>query len=187
MTGGIAGPQVLASCEIFDPATGTWGTVGTMNNPRYRHAIASLPDGRVIVAGGSSSATDGEVGAMSSAEIYDPTSNRWTALPPLHDARWRLVGALLQDGFYVAGGVNGNGPLASAERLDLADLGLEGPSSIGSGCNCRASRRVGTNADRAGCWTVPLAILLVRRRSGRSASRRPRHQDGHAKSASKGD
>ncbi len=53
--------------EIYDPITGTFSFAGTMSSYGYGDAIA-LPDGRVVVLGGSSLGRDGF------AEVWDPTS-----------------------------------------------------------------------------------------------------------------
>jgi hypothetical protein len=52
----------LASAELYDPVSGTWSATASMAAARREHTATLLPDGRVLVAGG----TDG------SAEIYDP-------------------------------------------------------------------------------------------------------------------
>lgn len=46
-----------------------------MSSPRANHAYASLPDGRVLVAGG---ATKGD-GTLNTAEVFDPKTGAWTA------------------------------------------------------------------------------------------------------------
>lgn len=67
--------------EVFDPKTETFSLLpGKMTAPRMAHTAAALPGGRVLLAGGWSvpmAATTGSV------ELYDPLSQRFTALPPL--------------------------------------------------------------------------------------------------------
>ena len=54
-------------------AADTWSLTGAMSTARSFHTATLLPDGRVLVSGGS--ATDHSVG---SAEIYDPTLGTWS-------------------------------------------------------------------------------------------------------------
>ena len=45
----------LATTEIFDPAAGAFRPGPTMSEPRYKisDAVVTLPDGRVVIAGGT--------------------------------------------------------------------------------------------------------------------------------------
>jgi len=78
-----------------------------------------LPDGRVLVAGGTSS-----LGPLASAELYDPGSGTWTATGSMIEARYGHTATLLSDGkvlvaagaaIFTDGDVSGPDPLASAE------------------------------------------------------------------------
>jgi hypothetical protein len=65
----VAGGQSgIASAELYNPGTGTWSTTGSMTTARFEHTATLLPDGRVLVAGGASSAGP----ATATAEIYTP-------------------------------------------------------------------------------------------------------------------
>ena len=55
---------------------------------RYKHTAGLLPDGRVLIAGGSDERDWNRT--LSSAEIYDPKAGRFTAAPALNDSRFKL-------------------------------------------------------------------------------------------------
>ncbi|MEO5727096.1 MAG: kelch repeat-containing protein, partial [Byssovorax sp.] len=72
-----------ASVDIFDPAKGTWSPAKKMFQARRAHTATLLPDGRVLVAGGTMGGqNDGtEAGKqIATAEIYDPVTNTWEKL-----------------------------------------------------------------------------------------------------------
>jgi hypothetical protein len=69
--------NVLASAELYDPATGSFSPAGSMATGRQYQSATLLPDGRVLIAGGA----DGLSGtpplmvttlALASAELYQP-------------------------------------------------------------------------------------------------------------------
>jgi N-acetylneuraminic acid mutarotase len=57
----------LASCELFDAATGTWSFTGSTASSRYEHALVVLGNGQVLAVGGLS-----DTGILSTAELYTP-------------------------------------------------------------------------------------------------------------------
>jgi hypothetical protein len=108
----------LKSAELYDPSSNKWTVAAPMHEEREGAAAAALPDGDVLVAGGLYE-EEYEIGptfTLASAEIYDPSTNTWTAVAPMNNARKGAVAATLGDGeVIVAGGNNGGGGFGSAE------------------------------------------------------------------------
>jgi large repetitive protein len=107
------------TAELYNPATNAWTATGAMNAIRQNAVAELLPDGDVLVAGGS--APDGGA-SLSSAELYDPATGKWTSTPPMSDAQYGAAAVLLPGGTaMVIGGCSScsNQPaLASAETFD---------------------------------------------------------------------
>jgi hypothetical protein len=121
IAGGSSGGGLLRSAELFDPASDTFTALPAsgsteLQTPRFLAVAAPLPDGRVLIAGGSSGG-----GELQSAELFDPASDTFTALPAsgnteLQTPREEAVAAALPDGeVLIAGGQNGGVILRSAE------------------------------------------------------------------------
>lgn len=110
--------SLVTSAELFDPATDTFTALSSgLHFPRGQPVAATLPDGKVLIAGGDSSTV------LSSAELFDPATDKFAVLKSrLRTAGWDAVAVTLSDGdVLIAGGVGSNGhPTASAELFDPA-------------------------------------------------------------------
>jgi hypothetical protein len=76
-----------------------------MLTPRYKQIAGLLPDGKVLVAGGSDE--HDYRGLTATAEIFDPSTGRFTATSSLNDARFKLpdeAARLAGDKLLIAGG-----------------------------------------------------------------------------------
>jgi N-acetylneuraminic acid mutarotase len=88
--------------------------IGKMSAQRFAHTSTLLPDGRVLITGGQNG------GALTSAELFDPTSNTFAAARTMKVARSGHTATLLPNGtVLIAGGYNGS-YLSTAEVYDPA-------------------------------------------------------------------
>jgi hypothetical protein len=118
VTGGMAGTGASDLAELYDSSTDQWIATGDMLEARLFHTATPLADGRVVVMGGVNSVIDGGV-ALTSAELYDPSSGSWTATLRMSEARRGHVAVLLPDGtVLVAGGLGDTGLVSTAELFD---------------------------------------------------------------------
>ena len=129
--------------ELYDPATGTFGEIGSYSYSRSGHTATRMADGRVLIAGGAGNLpydvetdpssgrvlmTGGDAGSYSpitmplpDAEVYDPASGTFSPTPSMAVARTLHTATLLPNGrVLIVGGSDGDRALASAESYDPA-------------------------------------------------------------------
>jgi hypothetical protein len=110
ITGGYADVNTrtaTASAEIYNPATGSFTPTGSMTVARAEHTSTSLPDGRVLIAGGFSSLGFFGGTQLSTAEIYNPLSGNFKGPATMAFAHSRIVAPLLPNGaVLLASGTN---------------------------------------------------------------------------------
>lgn len=164
------GLKLMGSSEIFDPATGTWTVTAPMRHPRVRPAMVVLPDGRVVVSGGSVDVEFGVGSATDSVELYDPKTDVWTDLPAMKEGRAWHTAAAYGNTVYVAGGVSASATaLASIEKLTIDpptsgdDADEAGTDTSPSGCACSLREAPRRDATALGALTALVAALRVRR------------------------
>jgi len=125
--GGLA----TTTCELFQPATATWGPAAQLPIGLWAFAAVRLNDGKPLVVGGL--AIDAGFADRSSMYRYDPMSNAWQTLTPMLVARTLPVAEVLPDGrVLIAGGTNIFSVTGynSAEIYDVAAAGGAGQTAF---------------------------------------------------------
>ena len=112
------------SC-VFDPASGTSETLPTLDRSPFCGGHSFLPDGRLLIAGGTDRGTN-------SLHAFAPggVSGAWQDLPDLPEGRWYPTCTTLPDGrvFIISGTVRGGGqpdqPVNDTYEIFSAEGGL---------------------------------------------------------------
>jgi len=71
VVGGYHRGLIVGVAELYNPATGTFTTTGSLNTSRYGHTATLLNNGKVLIAGGENTS-----GVLASTEVYDPSIGR---------------------------------------------------------------------------------------------------------------
>lgn len=126
VTGGRTGSTaangvVLATAEIYDPATNTWTeTASPMNVARRSHTATLMQDGRVLVAGGGNGVVTTTSAAIQSAEIFDPAAGTFTLIGDMITKRSAHSATLMAGGtILITGGSAGNGTLFPTTAAEI--------------------------------------------------------------------
>lgn len=106
--------SVLASAELYDPATQRWRPTAGMSSGRWGQTATLLRDGTVLVAGGFFGAAS-PAQALASAALYDPATGQWRDAMPMVVVRGNATATLLRDGRVLVAGGFATGAVASTE------------------------------------------------------------------------
>jgi hypothetical protein len=117
-----------ATAEVFDPATGTSTPTGPKPGADLGFAATLLPDGRVLVAGGTAAQDhiartedSPPLTELATAEIYDPATNSWISIEPMTKGAAGLQMMRLPDGrILLVQSWNSDGATANIESFDPA-------------------------------------------------------------------
>lgn len=110
-----------SAAELYDPATGTFApTAGSMSSGRISATATRLPNGKVLVVGGM--AVSANVPALTTAELYDPATRRFTPVASMSYPRYGHTATLLPSGkVLVVGGYGSGAGTPYAPRVETYD------------------------------------------------------------------
>ncbi|MUU73533.1 kelch motif-containing protein [Pseudarthrobacter sp. GA104] len=121
---GRADKGPVAACQVYDPGTGAWSMTASMAVGRSGHNAALMPDGTVLVSGGTTAGTTGQSGShdgVGSSEVFDPETGVWSLLAGVGGTRRDHTATLLPNGtVLIAGGMDGD------SRKSLASVDIYG-------------------------------------------------------------
>ena len=101
--GGYSSSGTTSTAVAYNPTTNTWATIRSLTTARTGAAAVTAPNGNIYVFGGSTS--DGGSTGVTTVEIYNPTTDTYTAGPTMPVARALFGAAIGSDGrAYLVGG-----------------------------------------------------------------------------------
>jgi hypothetical protein len=155
--------------EEYDPLTNTWRELAPLAEARSFGTATVLPDGEVFVDGGEHRIsrlavlhiTEGHIwyvidvppmiaDGVTSAEQYDPATNRWVSLAPMAQPRSAQTTTLLDDGSLL---VTGGDQCGTGGCLDSPPWV---PSCSGDGCAAASAELYEPNT---GAWTFTPPVI----------------------------
>jgi lysophospholipase L1-like esterase len=117
--------------ELYDTTQGKWSQTGSMMTPRLLHTATLLESGtdagEVLVTGGENSPDH----SVASAELYDPSTGRWSPTGSMAAERAGHTATLLPSGeALIVGGNFGVGPEAELYDPTTGSFSPAGPMPI---------------------------------------------------------
>jgi hypothetical protein len=99
LNGGETFPPPLRRADLWHPATLSYSQSGSLEVRRERHTATLLPDGRVLIVGGTGARTaDFTDLSIAEAEVRDPSSGKFASAGQAAVARTLHTATLLDDG-----------------------------------------------------------------------------------------
>ncbi|HMZ80479.1 MAG TPA: kelch repeat-containing protein [Acidobacteriota bacterium] len=112
-TGSVRREDPIATAEYFDPPSQTFSPVGVLSVPRFKHSAQLLPNGKVLILGGSNAMMWN--GQYTSAELFDPSTGQFSPTGNMNTARYKIRDAVvaLKNGKVLVAG--------ASRRIELYD------------------------------------------------------------------
>jgi len=97
--------NVVATVDVYDPATNSWGSARPLLLARNHHASAAV-GGRLYVIGGrvSSAFISGTSNNVDLIEAYDPATDLWSARPRMPTPRSAIAAGVYNGRIIIPGG-----------------------------------------------------------------------------------
>ncbi|MBZ5603727.1 MAG: hypothetical protein LAO79_15610, partial [Acidobacteriia bacterium] len=123
-----------AGAELYDPQAGKYTPAGSMAQNRNAHQAILLADGEVLICGGF---TNGDFSQnsnqniqLNTAEVYSPSTGKFSAISPMTQGRGSGFAVLMPNGKILVGGGDGTG--GSAELFDPKTQSFAATGSMSS-------------------------------------------------------
>ena len=124
LIGGYSEKQARSEIvDVYDPTTDTWARAKSMNHARSGAAI-SVVNGKIYVMGGTGwpQIPNHPGPFLSSAEVFDPETDRWTEIIEMPTAKTGHTASVINGKIYVIGGFFwGNGPFMYLSTVEIYD------------------------------------------------------------------
>lgn len=99
------GGNAMSSAEIYDPAANSWAAAASMTYPQRGGTATRLLNGTVLVVSQAYNDFGEPTSGPAKAQIYNPTTNSWSAAPDMNFAHTDFTATLLPNGaVFVLGG-----------------------------------------------------------------------------------
>ncbi|KAJ1407358.1 Kelch-type beta propeller [Sesbania bispinosa] len=120
----------FASAEVYqyDSCLNSWSRLSDMNVARYDFACAEV-NGLVYAVGGYGENGD----SLSSAEVYDPDTDKWTLIESLRRPRWGCFACGFEGKLYVMGG-RSSFTIGNSKFVDIYNTEKQGWCEMKNGC-----------------------------------------------------
>ena len=106
---------VVATHEVYDPATGKWTEAAPLPKARD-HMVVAAVDRKIHAIGGRFAGNDDMIDWH---DVYDPATKSWTLAPPLPTARGGVSGTVYKGMILVVGGEDEKRTYLENEAYDM--------------------------------------------------------------------